>query len=67
LAAVSLHIYDPLLPGIIATRIRHHDVFPLLNAHHIIIYKWLRVLQIPLTSCRIWRNLILQHAAISFT
>jgi hypothetical protein len=28
--------------------------------------KWLRVLQIPLTSCRIWRNLILQYAAISF-
>src|SRR5436190_15161324 len=29
-------------------------------------FKWLRVLQIPLTSCRIWRNLILQYAAISF-
>ena len=28
--------------------------------------KWLRVLQISLTSCRIWRNLILQYAAISF-
>jgi len=28
--------------------------------------KWLRVLQIPLTFCRIWRNLILQYAAISF-
>jgi hypothetical protein len=27
---------------------------------------WLRVLQIPLTSCRIWRNLILQYAVISF-
>ena len=38
LAAVSLHIYDPPLPGIIATRIRHHDLLPLLDAHHIIIY-----------------------------
>jgi hypothetical protein len=27
---------------------------------------WLRVLQIPLTSCRIWKNLILQYAVISF-
>jgi hypothetical protein len=32
-----------------------------------ILIKWLRVLQIPLTSCRIWRNLILPGAAISFT
>jgi hypothetical protein len=29
--------------------------------------KWLRVLQIPLTSCRIWRELILSSTAISFT
>jgi hypothetical protein len=38
LASVSLNIYAPPLPGIIETRRRHHDVLPLLNAHHIVIY-----------------------------
>jgi hypothetical protein len=28
---------------------------------------WLRVLPMPLTSCRIWRNVILSYTAISFT
>src|SRR5437870_722968 len=31
-----------------------------------ITYNWLRVLQMVLTSCRIWGNFILQYAAISF-
>jgi hypothetical protein len=31
-----------------------------------VMYKWLRVLQMPLTSGRIWRNVILSCAAISF-
>jgi hypothetical protein len=29
--------------------------------------KWLRVLPMPLTSCRIWRNVLLSCTAISFT
>jgi hypothetical protein len=28
---------------------------------------WLRVLPMPLTSCRIWSNVILSYTAISFT
>jgi hypothetical protein len=38
LASGSLNIYDPPLPGIIETRIRHHDVLSLLHAHHLVIY-----------------------------
>ena len=33
----------------------------------LLINNWLQVLPMPLTSCRIWRNVILSYTTISFT
>ena len=38
LTATRVHCGDAALPRVIDTRIRHHDVLPLLNAHHIVIH-----------------------------
>jgi hypothetical protein len=38
LAPVRIHIDNPPRPGILATRLRHHALLPLLNPHPIVIH-----------------------------
>jgi len=47
-----------------------HEAYCGIDLHTRTMYvcmKWLRVLQTGLTSCRMWKNLILQCGSTSFT